>query len=145
CAGSYGSLLLDLFLAPLLLWRRTRLPAFCVAVIFHLLNAWIFDLDIFPWFAIAATTLFLSPGWPRRILRLRKSPVRLGPPPEISESVSQRKQTLALNLAAIYVAIQVLVPLRNFIHRGGVEWSCMEHRFSWQMMLHRHSITTYFY
>jgi len=27
-AASYGSLLLDLFLAPLLLWRRTRLTAF---------------------------------------------------------------------------------------------------------------------
>jgi vitamin K-dependent gamma-carboxylase len=142
-AASYGSLLLDLFLAPLLLWRRTRLTAFCAAVIFHLLNAWRFELDIFPWFAIAATTLFLSPSWPRRILRLRKSPVRVGPPPERKERV--RKQTLVLSLTAIYIAIQVLVPLRNFIHHGGIEWSCMEHRFSWQMMLHRHSVTTYFY
>ena len=137
-AGSYGSLLLDLFLAPFLLWRRTRLPAFCAAVIFHLLNAWTFELDIFPWLAIAAT-LFLSPSWPRRILRLQLPLV------ERNEPVSQPKQTLVLSLAAIYVAIQVLVPLRNFIHRGGIEWSCMEHRFSWQMMLHRHTITTYFY
>ncbi|PYL03204.1 MAG: vitamin K-dependent gamma-carboxylase, partial [Verrucomicrobia bacterium] len=137
-AGSYGSLLLDLFLAPFLLWRRTRLPAFCAAVIFHLLNAWTFELDIFPWLAIAAT-LFLSPSWPRRILRLQLPLV------ERNEPVSQPKQTLVLSLAAIYVAIQVLVPLRNFIHRGGIEWSCMEHRFSWQMMLHRHIITTYFY
>src|SRR5205807_1258462 len=62
---------------------------------------------------------------------------------ERNEPVSQRKQTLVLSLAAIYVAFQILVPLRNFIHRGGIEWSCMEHRFSWQMMLHRHTITTY--
>ncbi len=79
CAGSYGSLVLDLFLPPLLLWRRTCLAAFCAAVIFHLLNAWMFELDIFPWLAIAATTLFLSPSWPRRILRLRL------PPPERHE------------------------------------------------------------
>ena len=111
----------------------------CAAVTFHLLNAWIFDLDIFPWLAIAATTLFLSPSWPRRILRLHLPAV------ERNEPVSQRKQTLVLSLAAIYVAFQILVPLRNFIHRGGIEWSCMEHRFSWQMMLHRHTITTYLY
>ena len=89
--------------------------------------------------AIAATTLFLSPSWPRRILRLHLPAV------ERNEPVSQRKQTLVLSLAAIYVAFQILVPLRNFIHRGGIEWSCMEHRFSWQMMLHRHTITTYLY
>jgi vitamin K-dependent gamma-carboxylase len=50
-----------------------------------------------------------------------------------------------LSLAAIYVAIQVLVPLRNFIHHGGIEWLYMEHRFSWQMMLHRHAIVTNVY
>ena len=142
--GSYGSLLLDLSLAPLLLWRRTRVPAFCAAVIFHALNAWIFSLDIFPWLAIAATTLFLSPSWPRRILAFFRPSLRV-PSPESAELVPRWKQTLGLNLAAIYVAIQVLVPLRNFIHQGGIEWLYMEHRFSWQMMLHRHALVTNFY
>ena len=69
-AASYGSLLVDLLIVPFLLWRRTRFAAFCVAAIFHLLNAHIFPLDIFPWLAIAATTLFLSPSWPRRIISI---------------------------------------------------------------------------
>jgi len=42
-------------------------------------NAQIFPLDIFPWLAIAATTLFLSPSWPRQIIsifrRKKASPV----------------------------------------------------------------------
>src|SRR5439155_3568755 len=68
--ANYASLAIDLFIVPFLLWRRTRLLAFCVAIIFHLLNAQIFPLDIFPWLAIAATTLFLSPSWPRRIISI---------------------------------------------------------------------------
>ena len=67
-SASYASLVIDLLIVPFLLWRRTRFVAFCVAVIFHLLNAQIFPLDIFPWLAIAGTTLFLSPNWPRRII-----------------------------------------------------------------------------
>ena len=102
--GSYGSLLLDLSLAPLLLWRRTRVPAFCAAVIFHALNAWIFNLDIFPWLAIAATTLFLSPSWPRRILAFFWPSLRV-PSSKSAELGPGWKQTLGLSLAAIYVAI----------------------------------------
>lgn len=143
-AGSYGSLLLDLSLAPLLLWRRTRVPAFFAALIFHLLNAWIFELDIFPWLAIAATTLFLLPSWPRRILPILRRSTRT-PSPEKSGLIVRWKETLIMSLAGVYVAIQVLVPLRNFVHRGGIEWLYMEHRFSWQMMLQRHAVVTYVY
>ncbi|HIG54056.1 MAG TPA: hypothetical protein EYG11_20590 [Candidatus Latescibacteria bacterium] len=38
----FGGLGLDLFIAPLLLWSRTRFGAFAVSLTFHLLNNWIF-------------------------------------------------------------------------------------------------------
>src|SRR5436305_1267009 len=41
---TYGALGLDLFLVPFLLWRRTRIAAFCVAVLFHLMNARLFKI-----------------------------------------------------------------------------------------------------
>ena len=55
-----AALSFDLFVFPLLLWRRTRLVAFCAAVVFHLINAKLFEIGVFPWLAIAATALFLS-------------------------------------------------------------------------------------
>ena len=58
---AYGGLLLDLLLAPLLLWRRTRWFAFALAVLFHLLNAGLFSIGIFPWLMIAATVMFFPP------------------------------------------------------------------------------------
>jgi hypothetical protein len=46
---------------------------------------------------------------------------------------------------ALYIALQVLVPLRHFLYPGGIEWTYMEHRFSWQMMLESHVSQTFFY
>ena len=142
--ASYASLLIDLLGVPFLLWRRTRLVAFCVAVSFHLLNAQIFPLDIFPWLAIAATTLFLAPSWPRRIISIFRRR-NASPVVDTATLPPRRKRILILSFATLYVAIQILVPLRHFLYSGGIEWTYMEHRFSWQMMLERHVTRTLFY
>ena len=141
---SYAALFFDLLIVPLLLWRRTRLAAFCLAVMFHLLNARLFVIGVFPWLAIAATTLFLSPSWPRRVLSVlqRKNAVfsanGFQPPPPA-------KQRAILILGAIYMAIQLLVPLRHFLYRGGIEWTLAEHRFTWRMLLVSQRMVAYFY
>lgn len=141
---SYIALLFDLLIVPLLLWRRTRVPAFCMAVAFHLINAQLFYLEVFPWLSIAATTLFLSPSWPRRVLSIfRKRSTEL--PTSDRKPPSQRAQTIILTLVAIYAAIQIVVPLRPFLYRGGIEWQYCEHRFSWRMMIEREAVRAYFY
>jgi vitamin K-dependent gamma-carboxylase len=141
---SYSALLLDLFLVPLLLWRRTRVPAFCVAVLFHLINGLWFTIGIFPWLAIAATTLFFSPSWPRRILGLFRRTVA-AEPTDNWRPPSYRKQIVVLGLVGIYLAIQFLLPLRHLLWPGGVEWIYAEHRFSWRMMLVRQYSQAFFY
>ncbi len=67
-ALAYGSLLFDLAVVPLLLYRRTRPFAFALAIVFHLLNARLFSLGIFPWLMILLTTVFLPPDWPKRLI-----------------------------------------------------------------------------
>ena len=64
---SYGGLFFDICVVPGLLWKRTRPYAFCVAVMFHIVNSQLFNIGIFPWMMIAATTLFFDADWPRRI------------------------------------------------------------------------------
>jgi vitamin K-dependent gamma-carboxylase len=142
--ASYGVLLLDLLLVPLLLWRRTRIWAFCAAVTFHLINAYRFNIGIFPWLAIAATTLYFTPSWPRRILELLSLMNR---PPQIDREKppSPRKQIVIISLVAVYIVIQLLLPLRHLLWRGGVEWTYAEHRFGWRMMLVVPSSQAFFY
>ena len=57
----------------------------------------------------------------------------------------RRKRILISIFVTLYAAIQILVPLRHFLYSGGIEWTYMEHRFSWQMMLERHSTRSLFY
>lgn len=79
---TYGALALDLAVVWLLLNRRTRLPAYVVVTCFHVTNAWLFGLHIFPWLMIAATTIFFPPDWPRRWTDERKAaPKAAGLPP----------------------------------------------------------------
>lgn len=142
---SYGALLLDLCIAPLLLWRRTRVPAFCIALVFHLLNSKLFaDLGVFPWLAIAATALFFRPDWPRRIVSIFR-PVTASPSFEAGRLPGPGKRLVVLNLVAIYIGIQLLVPLRHFLYPGGIEWTYEEHRFSWRMMLLDRYTLAFFY
>jgi len=52
---SYGGLLFDLLIVPALIFKPTRLLAFTIAILFHLTNAYIFSIGIFPWFMIIQT------------------------------------------------------------------------------------------
>ena len=68
-AASYGAIALHLIGAPLLLWKRTRLLLFGVYAVFHTINAFVFNIGIFPWMTLGATLLLFDPDWPRQVLR----------------------------------------------------------------------------
>lgn len=44
-------------------------------------------------------------------------------------------QLLLLGFVAVWLAIQVLVPLRHLLYPGNVSWTEEGHRFAWQMKL----------
>lgn len=141
---SYGGLIFDLFVVPALLWKRTRVAAFCAALFFHLTNALWAVIGMFPWLAIAATALFFPPDWPRRILeklefvRRRKSLKEPKP-------ASRLQRRIVLTGLSVYVAIQLFLPLRHLLYRGGAEWTWAEHRFSWRMFVWTYASIANFY
>ena len=143
-----GGLLLDLLVAPLLLWRRTRPFAFAAAVLFNLINAVIFEIGIFPWLMLGALLIFFSPDLARRFARAFMSPGSFADaepqepsvrPRTIAErisgpSLSVSQKRVAVLLAA-YFAIQLLFPLRHYLYPGNVSWTEEGHNFAWHMKL----------
>lgn len=139
----FGGLLLDLLIVPLLLWKRTRVYAFVAAAAFHLLNARLFTIGIFPWFMLLATLLFFPPDLPRRLIRkmgfVRAARYRL--PKKNSKETSQviaslsPRQKALVAVLAVYFAIQIFMPLRHFLYPGDVNWTEEGHNFSWHMKL----------
>ena len=139
-----GGLLLDLLVVPLLLWRRTRIFALVGAVFFHLINAVIFDIGIFPWMMLGTLLIFFPPDLVRRFARAFMSPgeepskVSVVPTtvengvacPELSPS-----QKLIGGLLAAYLAVQLILPFRHYLYPGNVSWTEEGHNFAWHMKL----------
>jgi vitamin K-dependent gamma-carboxylase len=144
---SYGGLLFDLLVVPFLLWKRTRPFALVAALLFNLINGWVFTIGIFPWVMAAATLMFFEPDWPRRLKRfiMRRlfgvhevppSYVRVAEPRAASSGVRlRRRQRLTLGLLGAYAAFQVLFPLRHWLYPGDVAWTEEGHKFAWRMKL----------
>jgi hypothetical protein len=132
---TFGGLLFDLLIVPALLWRRTRMVAFALCLGFHLMNAWVYSIGIFPWFMIGATMLFFEPDWPRKV-KLLFAPFRAGDRPDVRPTAgSPRRQRMIVTAIGIYLAIQVLVPFRHLLYPGVVHWTEEGHRWSWHMKL----------
>jgi hypothetical protein len=127
---SWSGAAYDLLIVPALLWRRTRLVAILATLFFHLANSGLFNIGVFPWLMLAATTLFLPPDWPRRLrLWRRRSPVAAsGPQP------ASLRPALSLFLG-LWVVLQLLIPFRHLLYPGNVDWTEQSHRFSWRMKL----------
>lgn len=128
---SMGGLIFDLLIVPLLMWPKTRVAAFVVCIFFHITNATLFQIHIFPWFMILASTIYFSPDWPRWILGAR--PVDLDADPPTIPTTAMPKWVVLL--ATFVIAFHCLWPLRSRLYNEETSWTERGHLFSWRMML----------
>ncbi len=121
-----AGLLFDLLVVPGLLWRRTRPFATAAAVGFHLSNAFLFNIGVFPWVMLALTPIFYPPSFTRWLLRLKDEAAPSGP-------LAYEPRVAAAFLA--WFTIQTALPLRHWLYPGQVNWTEEGHNFSWHMKL----------
>ena len=146
---SYAGLVLDLGIAPLLLWRRSRPWAYGAAAVFHLSNVVIFGLGTFPWFSLLMTALFFDPDFPRHLPGgvgrwfRRRVPEPGAADADLAPPTLPWQRALVLGLT-VYAAGQVAVPLRHFLYPGQVHWTEQGHNFAWHMMLRNKTSTAQF-
>jgi hypothetical protein len=139
-----GGLLLDLFVVPLILWRRTRVFAFVAAIAFNLINSVIFDIGIFPWLMLGALLIYFPPDLLRRFARAFMSPgEEFDDASPVSETVVKgsscptlsASQKLVVGMLAGYLVVQLVLPFRHFLYPGNVSWTEEGHNFAWHMKL----------
>ena len=151
---SYGGLFFDLLVVPALLYRRTRLVAFVVAILFHLSNHFMFRIGVFPWFMIFSTFVFLQPGWIRKLMgwsplgivntqsraTSQSSLWQMGP--SYFRAFFQSPKRIAV---AAFIFIQCALPLRVWLVAGDVSWHEVSHYFSWRMLLRGKSVAVQYF
>lgn len=132
----------DLFIVFFLLNKRTRPYAYGVVLIFHIATAVFFPgIGMFPYVMMTASLIFFSGEFHERLLR------RLpGYPLETETARVYRfsKQKLFLAATGVYMAIQILVPLRFLLYPGHLFWTEEGYRFSWRVMLMEKAGNAYF-
>lgn len=142
--GAYGIILLHILGAPLMFWKKTRLPVFIVYSGFHIINSQIFPIDIFPWMTIACSTLFFSADWPAQILdKIRQwtsgatavQNGNLNTADNLKKFDSNALNNSLIAVLTIWIVSQALLPIRSVLYTGDVDWTGEGHRFSWRMML----------
>ena len=126
---AYGGLFYDGLIIPFLLFKRTRFIAIVLSLIFHLFNSAVFQVGIFPYFALAVAMFFFEPEQIRRIFLKKKPSV------EISEPQSSKRTTWLAPIFITYFVIQLILPIRHHFIPGNVLWDESGHRLSWRMML----------
>lgn len=130
---AYGGLLFDMLIVPLLFWKRSRTFALVLMIAFHLMNATVFTIGIFPWLMIAATFILLRPAdAPVRAFWRTGVPAAAG----TAGRAPRRGMAVALFVAG-YVAIQVVLPFHHLLYPGDVNWTAEGSYFSWRMMIRK--------
>lgn len=119
---SYGGLLFDLFIVPMLMWRKTRLLGVILAAFFHIYNAIQFEIGLFPWFMLLALPVFFVIERP--VLPL---------------------DAWRRTLIGGFIVLQCCLPFRHLLIPGTVYWTTEGRRFSWHMKTVNKSGTIQFF
>ncbi len=135
--GIFG-IVFDLLIIPALLYKPTRKIAFFAAIFFHLFNAIVFQIGIFPFLSLAFMVFFFEPKTIRKIFF--KNSIGYTK----KEIIMPSFKNLVYLLGGIYLAIQLFLPLRHHLIKDTVLWTEEGHRMSWRMMLRSRSATITF-
>ncbi|GLB48394.1 HTTM domain-containing protein [Neptunitalea lumnitzerae] len=126
---AYSGILYDLLVIPLLLYKPTRKWAFFASIFFHLFNSFVFQVGIFPYLSLAFSLFFFEPEIIRKYFLKRK------PLYTAEEIIIPPYHQMVKWAGAVYLAYNILMPLRHWVIPGNVLWTEEGHRMSWRMML----------
>lgn len=145
---SWFGMLFDLLIGFLLLYPRTRRPAYLLVIIFHLATAWFFKIGMFPYIMIFVTIIFFSEGTHLQIIAfLRKmfgARVISGRGTYGYHFSPLKGKVVYLILAAHFI-IQIILPFRYLLYPGKLYWTEEGYRFSWRVMLMEKGGTIFFH
>ncbi len=131
----------DLFIVFFLLNHKTRPVAYLFVLIFHGATALFFPaIGMFPYVMILSSLIFFSGEFHTRLLSF----LRFGKNYLTEKAYEFKYQKAVVYFAALYLAFQLLFPLRFVLYPGKLFWTEQGYRFSWRVMLMEKAGAAYF-
>ena len=127
---SYGGILYDGLIIPILLFSRTRKIGLFLSIFFNLFNSIVFQIGIFPYLMIAFSLFFYAPEQISRFFFRKRIPAK----EKIFQGSSKLQKVIYYSFI-FFMAFQILLSVRHHLFKGNVHWTEEGHRMAWQMML----------
>ncbi len=135
---SYTGVIYDLTIPFLLLYKRTRVFAFILVVVFHVLTRVLFPIGMFPYIMIVSTLIFFDAKLHHRILEIISRLFKIYKnffDSKLVLSFTPKYNKIVLSMLSVFFAIQLLLPFRYLLYPGELFWTEEGFRFSWRVML----------
>ena len=129
----WGGVLFDVFIVPLLLWKKTRTIGVLLFLFFNGMNTLLFydigEIGVFPLLMLSSLVLFYPSTsiltFLNRVFSYKSKSLYNGEKPDL--------KPLTKVLISAYVVLQILLPLRHHLFKGNVDYTGEGQRFSWRM------------
>ena len=138
-AFSWAGMLYDLSIVFLLLYKRTRIFAFVIVVIFHVLTRILFPIGVFPYIMIISTLIFFDADFHSRILQFISKIFKINftyfnneQKFKVSNAAFHK---LKISIISIFIFFQILFPFRYLLYKNELFWTEEGFRFSWRVMI----------
>lgn len=141
---SWFGAIYDLFIVFFLLNKRTRVYAYLLVIIFHVLTRILFPIGMFPYIMILSTLIFFSDNFHTSLLNLLRKIFRVKEDYAQSQS-SPLVPLITFSLFIFFFTIQLILPFRYLAYPGKLFWTEQGYRFSWRVMLMEKAGTSFFY
>ena len=137
-AFSWGGAAYDLAIPFLLFYKPTRLFAFVLVVVFHVLTRVLFPIGMFPFIMIVSALIFFDPAVHHKILSMVSRLIGISKT-AWDANISKLKtvavpQTQKIVVGA-FIVFQLMFPWRYLLYPGELFWTEEGFRFSWRVML----------
>lgn len=132
---SWGGTIYDLFIVFFLIWKRTRIMAFCAVLFFHIMTWLLFPIGMFPWIMICSSLIFFSAEFHQKIIHQISRALRIYKRSSESNSAYSFKNNYSFLTLSIFLIIQIIFPFRHYLFTDNIYWTEQGYRYSWRVML----------
>ncbi|MDX2191475.1 MAG: HTTM domain-containing protein [Bacteroidota bacterium] len=136
---SWAGMIFDCTIVFFLLNRKTQLIAWFVALFFHAVTGWMFQIGMFPLIMSLAILIFFHENFHIRIIELFKNIFKvhhIDNQKDIENSmVVSMHNKLIMGFVIIYILFQLIFPWRYLLYPGNLFLTEEGYRFSWRVML----------